>query len=1038
MSLDEAGLLKDVTFAPLVQRVFLGRCALFLGAGASKSSGAPTTPELAQFLAREVLQAELEGYSLGDVVDYIDGTTGRKSVTEAIGSRLGNLTPSASLRSLCLLPWRAIYTVNFDDLVEQSFALDRPGELEVFTSAKDIEKRDPNLTPLIMLHGSIKDPLSKTMGLVLTQDDFNRSVSQRRSMYHALTDDMTLGEVVYLGFAMADPDFRKVVDDLHAAVDGRQELLPRGYAIMPNPPAFAENFWQTKKISMISSTLEAFVGAAGQVRSGRAAVQPIPVGTSPTMPEFLSAISPVSSEADELAWAFEFPEHDTGTPDPATFLHGGPITWPTIRERFDAPRALADDMLVQLLMSPDDEPANPAPGSTKFVLLSGPAGSGKTTIAKRAAWDLAVTWGKGVVWTRHPSRLQVDLIEILVRRGKKRVFVFIDNAADGALQVVDVIRRSRRRGIRATFVIAERLNEWTIGTREVPIEPDRVFEIGVLSDPEADGLLTTLAKAGELGTLAGLPHDEQVARLVTRAGRQLLVGLREATEDGKRFDEIIEDELRALPSDSARRAYLAVCTLFQFNVATRAGVLSRTTGVPFDRFRDLLLEPTRGVILERQSAPWEQPAFEARHRVIAEIVFHRAFRTPEDRSLQVMALLQQLDLGYREDQRAFARLTNARWLRECGIQDPSAVFALARHLRPDDPFVIQQEALSWRFREPSRARELLREAASLAPHSETIEHSQAVLLADEAKAGPVDQRNQRYAEAEKRFRKLITRDPGNSAPYVSLTDLLIERSRLSSDPQEQIRLLGEAERLLEDAFKKAPLTFQLLEAAARLDSAAGDISGAEDEYRKAADAAGPNPAVWMNLARFLDRHGKPAEAIDVLNVAIDLNPTHPGLNYTLAMISEKIPRQTDASIRRAYEYAVAEPVRGHLPELDYAIYLHRCGDTDKANEHFANLRALTIPYRVKAMPRRFIEMNGQRVTFEATVTEIRFRSAYVSVPDHDHVYIDPGSLPLDARHVGAHVSVHLAYNCFGLRAVLLGDQGDPEADEAAATEEEQT
>jgi hypothetical protein len=1018
MGLDRAGLLGDATFPPLVQRLLLGRCALFLGAGASVSSGAPTGKELAEFLAREVLQAELPGYGLGDVVDYIDGTTGRKSVAEAIVRRLSGLMPSAELRAVCRLPWRAIYSVNFDDLVQQAFELDQPGSLEVFASARDIDKRDPNLTPLVMLHGSVKEPLSKEMGLVLTQDDFSRSLSQRRSMYHALTDDMALGEVIYLGFGMADSDFRKVVDDLHAAVDGRQDLLPRGYAIMRDPPAFADNFWQTKKISIIPSTLEAFVGAAEDVRSGQSAVQPIPVGTTPLLPSFLASISPASPEADEIAWAFEFPELDEGPSDSATFLHGGPITWPTLRDRFDAPRAIADDMLVQLLVSPDDEPSTPAPGSTKFVLLSGPAGSGKTTLAKRAAWDLAITWGRAAVWTRHPSRLQVDLIENLLRRGKKRTYVFVDNAADAALQVGEVIRRCRRQGLRVTFVVSERLNEWGVASRELPIEPDRIFEIGALTDVEAESVLGALEKADELGTLTGLPKDEQISRLVTRAGRQLLVGLREATDDGRRFDEIIEDELRALSSDTARRSYLAVCTLFQFNVATRAGVLSRTTGVPFDRFAELILEPTRGVILERQAAPWEQPSFEARHRVIAEIVFRRAFRTPDDRANQVTALMQQLDLGYREDQRAFSRLTNARWLRESGILEPSLIFALARRLRPADAFVIQQEALSWRFREPSRAKELLKEAATLAPSSPAIEHSQAVLLADEARSGPPEERLLRFGDAVARFKKLILRDRTNSAPYVSMSDLLIERARSINDAQEQMRLLGEAERLLEEAFRVTPLTFQLLEASARLDAAVGDIGGAEDDYRHAAAAAGPNPTVWMNLARFLFSHGKAQEAIQALNDALDLNPTHSGLNYELALISETLPSRNDAVIRRAYEYAVAEPVRGHLPELDYAIYLHQAGDISKADEHFKNLRGLTIPYRVKTKPRRFVTSDGQRSLFEATVSDLKFRSAYLRLAAYqDEVYVDLSTLPREARQRGARVLVNLAYNCFGLIAV---------------------
>jgi hypothetical protein len=50
---------------------------------------------------------------------------------------------------------------------------------------------------------------------------------------------------------------------------------------------------------------------------------------------------------------------------------------------------------------------------------------------------------------------------------------------------------------------------------------------------------------------------------MNRAGRQLLVTLREITE-GRGFDEIVLDEYHHIPSLTARNAYLYVCSLFQF------------------------------------------------------------------------------------------------------------------------------------------------------------------------------------------------------------------------------------------------------------------------------------------------------------------------------------------------------------------------------------------------------------------------------------------------------------------------------------------
>lgn len=1011
-------LLADQSFLALARRILAGRCVLFLGAGASISSGAPSGGELAGILARDVLLAELPDYGLGDVVDIAAGTVGRPEVDKYIVDLLKPLQPSDDLRQFVTLPWRAIYSVNFDDLVEKAYERDSPGNLRVFSAADELEALTPSHRPLYLLHGSIRRPNDRRMGLVLTQDDFTRALSQRRAFYHQLTDDMQGAEVVYVGFSLNEPDFRSVVDELHESVEHRQDLIPRGYALLPNPPGLVRNFWDTKKISLVASTLEMANAALAELRSG-ATVAPIPIGQAPALPRFLGTLSPVAPEAEDFLWAFEFPELDEGEPDPVTFLRGGPATWATIRENYDIARSPSDDLLVQLLASHEDEPVYPAPGSAKFILLAGHAGSGKSTAAKRAAWDLASTWGRCVVWVRHPSRLQLDLVESLLSYSKRRAYVFVDDGADAALQVVDVIRRARRKGLRATFIVVERANEWKAATQDTPLDPDRLFELGRMTDEEAGALVEKLEQAHELGNLHDLNHDERISRLIRRADRQLLVALREATED-KRFDEIIENELKSLPSESARRAYVTVATLYQFGVATRAGVLSRTTGIPFTDFGARILGPSVGVILEDQRAPWEQPSYVARHRVIAEIVFRRAFRSSTDRAEQVITLLRHLDSGYREDRRAFSRLIHAKWLRDNSIEpeDQEMVYSTARRLRPGDPFVVQQHALAWRYRDPTRAGEMLREAALLAPNDESIRHSQAVLLLDAARDARGSEQSELFGQAEEEFRRLIKIDPANSAPYVSLTSLLLAKSGFTFEAQGKIALMAQARKTLDIAFDRCTPTSFLLDMDARFETEAGNLDAAEEDYRKAADAAGGNRTLWINYSRFLAKHRNAAEAARVLNSALDMRPTDPALNYELARQLQQIQPRDDPSIRQAYEYAVAEPVRGYLPELDYAIYLDQIGDHASAESHFAVLRQLPIPYRIKAQPRAWNQDAGHRTQFDAVLSELRFRSAYVAVAGFPSpIFVDLAAIPRDSKEVGRRISVFLHYNCFGIRAV---------------------
>ena len=504
LSQTSESLLRDESFQALGRRVLTGRVAVFLGAGSSIGSGAPTSDELASLIGTKVLQTE-ERYPLS--ADYADGGPGRREVNRVIVERLESLLPSDSLRRLASFPWPRVFSTNFDDLFEQ--ALRSNGrEFIPYYAPSNLEQSIGQRTPVYMLHGSIKNANDPDMGLVLTQDDLLRAATKRAAFYHQLTDSLQGSEIIYIGFSLSDVDFRRVISEVHDSVGNQQNLIPRGYAVIRDPPSFAKNHWDTKKIAIVDATMEDFVEALVTLRSGTV-VQPIAVGSEPILGRFLSDVNPASDQADELAWAFDFPDLDEGQPDPAAFYRGAPPNWPTIRDGFDAVRDLTDSIVEDLLVDPADEPPRGNPSATNFVLIAGHAGSGKTTSAKRVAWALAHNWNKPTVWARQPSRLQLDLIETALKFAGKRVYVFIDEAADAGALVVDTIQRARRRGLAVTFVVSERLNEWSAATERHPLAPDTEYELRGMSN--AASLLDKLGSAGELGALAALSRDEQLS-----------------------------------------------------------------------------------------------------------------------------------------------------------------------------------------------------------------------------------------------------------------------------------------------------------------------------------------------------------------------------------------------------------------------------------------------------------------------------------------------------------------------------------------------
>ena len=920
--------------------------------------------------------------------------------------------PSAELATLLSMPWANIFTTNFDDLVQKAFAKRSDADLYVFNHERGFDSLLPSHTPLYALHGSIAQPLTRDVQLVLTRDDLRRTSSVREAMYHRLSEDIHARQIVYIGSSLGDPDFGDLIGEIVDATPFLEQL-PRGYAFMVNVPDLARGYWEQRKITLFDARMEEFVAAIERLRSGREKVQPIQIGAHAAFPRFLSDIDLTSPLAADLSAAFIFPETAEDQSNPSDFFRGAAPTWKSIRERYDAPRDKFDALLDIVLVGEADEPPVGSQRQTRFTFVDGPAGTGKTTLLKRLAWDLT-SINQPVVWLRHPTLVQLDLIEELLDKAQKRVYVFVDNAADTARQLLNIISRSRTRRLQVSFILADRRNEWRAEARSLSPEPDDIIALGRMSAHEVDLLLERLERAGELGTLKSLPKDEQRRRLTERSGRHMLVALREATE-GRAFDEIVVDEFENIPTETGKAAYLQICALYQFGVVTRAGLLSRATLVPIADLGERVLQPTIKVIIEHQTRSDWQPTYAARHEEIAKIVFRRRLDTSLRRAKYIQATLDLLDVGYRDDQRAFSQLVSARWLRLI-VRDAdliSAIYAHAKSLRPDDPFVTQQEALSLRRHDPRQAARLMREARAALPSSSALRHSDLTLQLDRARAAEGSERVKLLAAVAQAFKDLIALERNNPAPYTSLIDLYHYESRRSSG-EESVAQLNEAQRVLKDAFKYCRSDRHLLEISARVEESLGKLDIAVEDFEKAVGQASGEPIVWQNYAAFLLGTGVADQAVKVLNRGLDIHPADPTLSYSLARSLEIAEPGNDAAIRSAYQAALAEPVRGHEPELDYAIYLFLNGNEEEANEHFLRLRNLDLSFVVRTKIRRWIKDDGQKRSFDGFVCTLSLRKAEVRVDDFNTpIFVVPSQLPFTAKRIGTRLSVFIGFNAYG-------------------------
>jgi hypothetical protein len=104
-----------------IQSVNPDETVLFFGAGSSIPSHAPSTARIIEHLSREFRQPS-EGYSLPEITDLIEQKTkDRRRMIDAVRSLFIGIRPTGGLSNIPIYDWKAIYTTNYDELIETSY-----------------------------------------------------------------------------------------------------------------------------------------------------------------------------------------------------------------------------------------------------------------------------------------------------------------------------------------------------------------------------------------------------------------------------------------------------------------------------------------------------------------------------------------------------------------------------------------------------------------------------------------------------------------------------------------------------------------------------------------------------------------------------------------------------------------------------------------------------------------------------------------------------------------------------------------------------
>jgi hypothetical protein len=188
-----------------------GGAICFLGAGFSRGAcdqqgkDVPSTADLELEIKQMIGFDTSEAASLSDLADYCEDSTDlRKKLQILLASRLTLTKPKEYHCDLLRLPWRAIFTTNFDDLVESCLSADA---ISIITPTTNTITSPVSKIPVYYLHGRAKDILDsdKDPSLVISESNYLRLKEENRNLYARLTNEIICARaIILIGYSLKD------------------------------------------------------------------------------------------------------------------------------------------------------------------------------------------------------------------------------------------------------------------------------------------------------------------------------------------------------------------------------------------------------------------------------------------------------------------------------------------------------------------------------------------------------------------------------------------------------------------------------------------------------------------------------------------------------------------------------------------------------------------------------------------------------------------------------------------------------------------
>lgn len=1017
----------------LIENIKDKNIVLFLGAGFSNNAKHPDGEkiplgnELASLISDRFLGGALKDSSLTYISDLAITERNLFEFQLFIANIYEKFYPNDSHLIYTTLPWKAIFTTNYDLILERAYKENDKQKIQDFIS---VYRNTPepqifkttNTVPYYKLHGCISYINDENLPLIISSDQYITHLQNRDRLFRKFEELSLDYSILFVGYSNQDYNIRAILKKVESIKEGR----PRSYMVSPNFSGAEIRYWTEKKIMPIEMGHEEFINYVNEnISEPERNLSKIRSNTERNIyKKFVVSIdklSPSDSLINFLDYEIDFVHNNIkiGDSTPKSFYKGFMNNWDPIINELDVRRIIEDRILTDLVL----EDAYQEDTKSYLFLIKGYAGSGKSVLLRRIAWETSNLLEKLVIFIRPNQTLRLEPIIELYRYVKERIYVFIDNAAENQRSIIELLRVSNREQVPITIITTERINILN-EQNDLMIYFTQEYTLSYLNESEIDDLIKKLEENDSLGYLQTKSESERKQEFQERSGRVLLVALYEAT-GGKPFEEIILDEYNSISSEEARSLYLTVSVFHRLMTKTRAGLISRIHNISFNQFKEKLFKPLEFIVFNERDYFINDYVYFTRHPFIAQIIFEIVLKNEQDRYDEYVRILNNLNIDYNSDWFAFLDIINARKLNEV-FNDPIRVknlFDIAEELSPNDSKILQQRGIYEMISKSGNiysAQKFLKQANLISPDDLTISHSLAEVSLKKAEASKVEiERTKHLEEAEKLCKNIIKKGKDHSYGFHTLLKIALFRFNDSIQEGNSIAIekkMKDFERILNDAKQTFPDHEFILEIEAKFNEVLDNEPKAIDLIKTAYESNKASPYLAIRYAKLLVKNNNTPTAIKALSHTLDLNPNDRDVCFHLATLLRMSNPLDYESYIYLYRRAFTKGDTRFEAQFWYARSIYLSGNIQKAKEIFKDLSNARLSPIVKNKCRGIVNSISDQIIFKGVVIKHEGTYAFVKrdkYGDDLFFYRDPTIKNWERFRIGVNVMFNLAFNYKG-------------------------